>query len=92
LQIRPNPGLIQQSPAKLSQRKSFNFLRQIKPYQGIAPTPRAFFYFCAAFRLDTRPWAGLGAARSPGLCVVSLVFISSSSGLFERGEGLAPFS
>ena len=26
-----------------------------------------------------------------GSCVVSLVFISSSSGLFERGEGLAPF-
>ena len=24
-------------------------------------------------------------------CVVSVVFISSSSGLFERGEGLAPF-
>jgi hypothetical protein len=28
---------------KLSQRKSFDFLRRIEPYQGVTPTPRAFF-------------------------------------------------
>ena len=47
----PNSGLIQQSPAKLKQRKSLDFLRRIEPYQGITPTPRALFSFCAASRL-----------------------------------------
>ena len=89
IQIEPNPGLIQQSPAKTQQRKSFDFLRRIEPYQGVTPTPRAFFYFCAASRLEGE--GGVGAAGSPGFLVVSLVFISSSSGLFERSEGLAPF-
>ena len=59
-QIEPNPGLIQQSPAKIKPRKSLDFLRRIEPYQGITPTPRAFFYFCAASRLE----GGHGAASA----------------------------
>jgi hypothetical protein len=38
-QIRPNPGLMRQSPAKEDQRKSLDFLRRIGPYQGVMPTP-----------------------------------------------------
>jgi hypothetical protein len=44
-EIQPNPGLIQQSPAKIKQRKSLHFLRRIGPYQGLTLTPRAFFLF-----------------------------------------------
>src|SRR5271165_4967870 len=35
----PDPGLIQQSPDKIQQRKSLDFLRRIEPYQGVTPTP-----------------------------------------------------
>jgi hypothetical protein len=69
-----------------------DFLRRIRPYQGLTPTPRALFSFCAASRLKE---AERGRRRCPFTwvpCVDSLVFISSSSGLFERGEGLVPFS
>ena len=92
IQIEPNPGLIQQSPAKIQQRKSLDFLRRIEPYQGLTPTPRAFFISCAASRLEGGHGAASALPVRPGFSVVSLVFISSSSGLFERGEGLAPFS
>ena len=84
-------ALIQQSPAKIKQRKSLDLLRRIEPYQGITPTPRAFFIF-APLPASKEATGGVGAAGSPGFSVVSLVFISSSSSLFERGEGLAPFS
>ena len=47
MQIEPNPGLIQQSAAKLRQGKSLDFLRRIEPYQDITLTPKAFFCFFA---------------------------------------------
>jgi hypothetical protein len=50
--MRPNPNLIQQSPAKIKPKKSLHFLRRIERYQGITLTPKAF-YFCAASRLET---------------------------------------
>jgi hypothetical protein len=49
--------------------------------------PQGLFFFCAASRLE-----GGHGARLPGLFVVALVFISTSSLPFERGEGLAPFT
>ena len=66
--------------------------RELSLIKGLRrpPTPRAFFYFCAPSRLKR----GRGAASALPVCgvVVSSVFISSSAGHFERGEGLAPFS
>jgi hypothetical protein len=44
----PKSGQIQPSPAKDNQRKSFDFLRRIEPFQRVMPTPKAFFLFSAA--------------------------------------------
>ena len=87
IQIQPNPGLIQQSPAKLKHRKSLDFLRQIEPFQGLTPTPRAFFISCASKEATGRRRRCLFAR----VRCVSLVFISVRPCLFKRGEGLAPF-
>ena len=51
----PNPAKSGPHPAKPSQilaRESFDFLCRIEPFQGLAPTPRAFFISCAASRLE----------------------------------------
>src|SRR6516165_7567589 len=40
IQIQPNPGLIQQSPAKLKQGRSFDSLVRNEPYQRLTLTPR----------------------------------------------------
>jgi hypothetical protein len=45
--FQQNPGLIRQSPDKTKQRKSFDFLRRIGPFQRVAPTPGAFFFIFA---------------------------------------------
>ena len=51
-----------------------DFLRRIEPYQGLTPTPRAFFYFCAASRLKR----GHGAASARPVCAGSCVVPWSS--------------
>jgi hypothetical protein len=43
--IQQNSGLIQQSPAKIKQGKSLDFLRRIGPFQALTLTLRAFFSF-----------------------------------------------
>jgi len=43
IQIQPNPGLVQQNLAKFLHGINFVFLVRIEPYQGLTPTPRAFF-------------------------------------------------
>jgi hypothetical protein len=68
-----------------------DFLRRMERYQGLTPTPKALFLHGAASRLEGNDGAPSGPLVRLGSCVVSLVFISSSSSLFERGEGLTPF-
>jgi hypothetical protein len=43
IQVFPNLGQIQPSRAKIIKGKSFDFLRRIEPFQGVAATPRAIF-------------------------------------------------
>ena len=85
MQIEPNPGLIHQSPAKLEQRKSLDFLRRIEPYQGFTPTPRAFFSLCAASGLEGGDGA-IGAARSAGFQCRFLGLHLESLWPFERAR------
>ena len=64
-----------------------DFLRGNEPFQGVTPTPRVFFHFLRPFP----PLKGPRAAWAPrvriDLYVVSLVFISSSSGLSSEVKG-----
>ena len=88
IQIQPNPGLVKQIPAKLKQTNSSLSFAEFEPFQGLTPTPGAFFVF------EPLPASGGHGRRwcCPFACLsVSLVFVSRSSGLFEQGEGLAPF-
>ena len=45
MQIEPNPGLIQQSPAKLNQRKSLDFLRRNRALSRRCADPQGLFFF-----------------------------------------------
>jgi hypothetical protein len=65
MQIEPNWGLIQQSPAKLKQRKPLDFLRRIGPFQGLTPTPHGLFYFSRPSRLKEAT-GRMGAPGSHG--------------------------
>ena len=67
IQIQPNPGFIQQSPAKLKHRKSLDFLCRIELYQGVTPTPMAFFFSCAPIPPQRRPRGSVDAAVRPCL-------------------------
>jgi hypothetical protein len=82
--MRPNPNLIQQSPAKIKPKKSLHFLRRIERYQGITLTPKAF-YFCAASRLER----GHERRRRCPFARVVLFLTLHFEFLwpFERGEG-----
>jgi hypothetical protein len=89
IQIQPNPGHVQQSWAKIQQRKSLDFLRRIEPYQRVTPTPTAFFSFVRRFRLK----GGHGQRRRCLLAPVCRSFSSSFRGppVSRASEGLAPF-
>ncbi len=90
IQIQPNPGLIQQSPAKLKHRKSLDFLRRIGPYQWVTPTPMAFFSFARRFRLKGGHGAAYTLLVRPCLSFFFL-FISGSSGLSKQVKGWRHF-
>jgi hypothetical protein len=86
-QIRASSSKVR---TKLSQRKSFNFLRRIELSQGLTPTPRAFFISCAPSR-PKGGQGGAGGARSPR-DVGSFGPHFRFRGLFAASEGLATFS
>jgi hypothetical protein len=70
------------SPRKEIQIKSFHHLLRFEPYQGVMPTPRAFF-FLRRFRPQRRSPA-LGLRVGFGLFVVPSVFVLVSPVSFSK--------
>jgi hypothetical protein len=58
--------------------KSFHFLRRIKPYQGVAPTPLPIsdFFFLGRFRPQRRDRSVGGAGSLRAVSSVLFVFVS----------------
>ena len=83
-------GPHQESPAKLKQRKSLDFLRRIEPYQGFTRTPTAFFISCAASRLKGGHGAASALPVRPDL-VRFLCLRFGFSGLLEQVKGWRRF-
>jgi hypothetical protein len=63
------------------QIQTSDFLRRIEPYQGVTPTPTAFFLFCTATRPQRRD-ASIGLACSLRVFLVPL----SRFGVFRSFE------
>ena len=90
IQIQPNPGLIQQSPAKLKPKKILGFPSPNRALSRGYADPHGLFFFCAPIPPQRRPRGSVAAACSP----LSVVLFRLHFGVLrslEASEGLAPF-
>jgi hypothetical protein len=84
-----NPNLFGRKSKKKRkeiQTKSFHFLRRIERFQGLTPTPTAFFLFEADSGFAA-PRRSRRCAFAPGAFAGLLVFVFGSSDLLKQVKG-----